>query len=48
MKQSLIEKIDELRANSVTEEKFKQMWGKSIDEHLNDLMEKIKAAEAAK
>ena len=48
MAQNLIEKIDELRANSVTDEQFKKMWGKSIDEHLEELMEKIKAAKAAK
>ncbi len=35
---SLIERIDEIRANSVTDEDFKRIWGKSIDEHVDELM----------
>ncbi len=31
-------KIDELRAKSVTPEKFKEMWGYSIDEYLEKMM----------
>ncbi len=35
---TLQEKIDELRANSVTPEKFKEMWGYGIDEYLDKMM----------
>ncbi len=35
---NLLEKIDELRAKSVTHEKFKEMWGYSIDEYLEKMM----------
>lgn len=48
-KQSLIERIDEIRANSVTDEDFKRVWGKSIDEsvaesmkHWDELEKKVK------
>lgn len=34
----LLEKIDELRAKSVTPERFKQVFGISIEEHLQQLM----------
>lgn len=39
----LLDKIDEVRANSVTPEKFEKMWGYSIDEYLDKMM--AKAAE---
>jgi hypothetical protein len=35
---NLLEKIDELRANSVTPEKFQKMWGYSLDEYLKKMM----------
>lgn len=35
---NLLEKIDELRAQSVTAEKFEEVWGLSIEDHLNRLM----------
>lgn len=35
---NLSEKIDELRALSVTPEQFKKMWGYSIDEYLEKMM----------
>ncbi len=37
-KMSLMNRIDEIRANSVTDEEFKALWGKSIDEHVDELM----------
>ena len=40
-KQSIIERIDEIRANSVTDEDFKRVWGKSIGESVSELMEKF-------
>lgn len=36
---NVIERIDEIRANSVTDEEFKKVWGISIDECVNELME---------
>ena len=35
---NLLEKIDELRAKSVTPERFEQVFGISIEEHLGQLM----------
>lgn len=37
-KMTLMERIDFIRANSVTDEEFKAMWGISIDEHVDRLM----------
>ena len=36
---NLLEKIDELRANKVTPSKFEEVWGTSIENHLDRLME---------
>lgn len=35
---NLLEKIDELRAQKVTPEKFEETWGVSIEDHLDRLM----------
>ena len=35
---NLLEKIDEMRAMSVTNEQFEKMWGYSIDEYLSKMM----------
>lgn len=45
-KMSLIERIDEIRANSVTDEEFKSVWGISIDEHVAQMMKWIEEQEA--
>ena len=45
-KMSLIERIDEIRANSVTDEKFKSVWGISIDEHVARMMKFVEEQEA--
>ena len=34
---NLLEKIDELRAQSVTPEKFEKMWGYTIDEYVDKM-----------
>ena len=34
----LIEKIDELRANSVTPERFERVCNVSIEQHLDEMM----------
>ena len=47
---NLLEKIDELRAQSVTPEKFEKMWGYTIDEYLDKMMaivEQLDAEDAA-
>lgn len=46
MSQTIIERIDEIRANSVTDAEFKKMWGISIDEHVNKLMKWVKEFDA--
>ena len=45
---NLLEKIDELRAQSVTPEKFAEVWGVDLEDHLDELMEFVKKQEAAK
>ena len=35
---NLLEKINELRAHSVTPEQFKKMWGYSIEEYMAKMM----------
>jgi len=37
----LLEKIDELRANSVTPERFERVWGVTIEQHLDEIMEYV-------
>lgn len=37
-KMSLMDRIDYVRANSVTDEDYKKFWGVSIDEHVSELM----------
>ena len=47
---NLSEKIDELRAQSVTPEKFEKMWGYTIDEYVDKMMalvEQLDAEDAA-
>ena len=43
---NLLEKIDELRAQSVTPEKFKKMWGYSIDVYVNKMMSLVEQLDA--
>lgn len=38
--QSLVERLDEIKANSVTDEDFKRVWGKPIDECVEEDMKK--------
>lgn len=44
---NLIEKIDELRAQSVTPEQFKTVWGMSIEEYLDKMMAFVEQQKAA-
>lgn len=43
---SLIERIDEIRANSVSGVEFKEMWGISIDDCVKQMMEFVKKFDA--
>lgn len=42
----LLDRIDEVRAKSVTPEKFKETWGYSLEEHVDDMMDFIHELEA--
>ncbi len=44
---NLLEKIDELRAQSVTPEQFKEMWGYSIEEYMAKMMAFVEQQKAA-
>lgn len=44
---NLIEKIDELRAQSVTPELFKTVWGMSIEDYLDKMMAFVEQQKAA-
>lgn len=37
----LLDRIDEVRANSVTPEMFKEAWGYSLEEHIDNMMDFI-------
>ena len=43
---NLLEKIDELRAKSVTPEQFKKMWGYSIEEYMAKMMRFVEERKA--
>lgn len=47
-KELLLDRIDEVRANSVTPEKFEKMWGYSIDTYLDKMMAEVEKLEASK
>ena len=36
---SLLDRIDEVRINSVTGKDYKEFWGESVEEHVDQLME---------
>lgn len=44
---NLIEKIDELRAQSVSPEQFKTVWGISIEDYLDKMMAFVEQQESA-
>ena len=41
----LIDRIDDVRANSVTPEEFKETWGYSLKEHVDDMMDFVRKLE---
>lgn len=36
----LMDRIDTIRANSVSDKEFEEIWGKSLDEHVNKMMDR--------
>ena len=44
---NLLEKIDDLRAKSVTSERFEKVWGVTIEEHMKQLMQIVEDIDAA-
>ena len=38
--EKVLDRIDEIRANSVSDIEFEQTWGKSLDKHVEELMRK--------
>lgn len=43
---NIIDQIDTMKANSVTEKEFKSVWGISLDEHMNRMMEHVRQTDA--
>ena len=39
LKMNLLDKLDAIRVNSVTDKDYKEFWGESLDEHVNELMD---------
>lgn len=44
-KETLINRLDTIRANSVSPEEFKDTWGVSLDEHVKEMMDYMHEAE---
>lgn len=45
-KMNIIDRIDTLRANSVTDEQFRATWGISLDEHIATMMAHVQKTDA--
>lgn len=43
---NVIDRMDAIKANSVTDKEFKSVWGISLDEHMNRMMEYVQKADA--
>lgn len=39
--QTLIERLDEIKANSVSDEDYKRLWGKDIDEGVDEILSEL-------
>ena len=39
-KENIMDRIDTIRANSVTDVEFEQTWGRSLDDHVEKLMDR--------
>lgn len=43
--ENIIDKIDAIKANSVTEKEFKSVWSISLDEHMDRMMKFVREAD---
>lgn len=43
---NLLDRIDAIRANSVTDQEFDKTWGTSLDRHLEKMMEIVSKMDA--
>ena len=43
---NVIDQIDAIKANSVTENEFKSVWGISLDEHMERMMGHVRETDA--
>ena len=43
---NVIDQMDSIKANSVSEKEFKNTWGISLDEHMNKMMEHVRKTDA--
>jgi hypothetical protein len=44
--QNLLDRIDAVKANSVSEEEFKAVWGINLDEHMKKMMDFVREFDA--
>ena len=40
--ENIIDKIDAIKANSVTKKEFKSVWGIGLDDHMKKVMEHVR------
>lgn len=45
-KLNVIDQIDAIKANSVSEKQFESVWGISLDEHMARVMEHVRETDA--
>lgn len=43
---NIVDMIDSIKANSVSEKQFESVWGISLDEHMNKMMEHVREIDA--
>ena len=43
---NVIDRIDAIKANSVTDKEFKSVWGISLDDHMKKIMEHVRETDA--
>ena len=43
---NIIDVIDTIKANTVSEEQFKSVWGISLDDHMKKVMEHVRETDA--
>ena len=43
---NVIDTIDAVKANSITDKEFKSVWGISLDDHMKTVMEHVRETDA--